>query len=269
MYLDRIVETKKREVAALYEQTGIRQLEAIIAELPPTLGFEQALRQRHRSQMGLIAEVKKASPSKGLIREDFHPVHIAEAYERAGADCLSVLTDTDYFQGSNAYLEQVRASVRLPILRKDFTIDELQIYEARAIGADAVLLIAAILTKTQMRDFLSVARNLGMAALVEVHDSEELERVLELDATLIGVNNRNLKTFEVDLQTTERLLGMIPSNIVKISESGISKAEEIGYLASVGADGVLVGEQFMRQPSIEEAVNVLLGPYPAGGEIRS
>ncbi len=269
MYLDRIVETKKHEVAALYERTSIHELESQLADAPPTRGFERALHQRKRANMGLIAEVKKASPSKGLIREDFDPVQIARAYKRAQADCLSVLTDVDYFQGSNDYLQQIRAAVDLPILRKDFTIDELQIYEARAIGADAILLIAAILTTSQLRDYLRTARALGLDTLVEVHDREELERVLELDATLIGVNNRNLKTFEVDLETTERLLGMIPDSALKISESGISKREEIDYLASVGADGVLVGETFMRQPSIEQAVDDLLGAAGQPGEARA
>lgn len=261
MYLDRIVATKKEEVQALREKTGQRQLERAAAEKPATLGFERALRNRNRSQMGLIAEVKKASPSKGLIRSDFQPVEIAREYEQAGADCLSVLTDQAYFQGSNEYLQQVRAAVGLPILRKDFTIDELQIYEARAIGADAVLLIAAILTNEQLKAFLNEARALGLDALVEVHDREELERVLELDATLIGINNRNLRTFVTDLAVTEQLIRDIPDHVLKVSESGITAPEEIGYLANSGADAVLVGEHFMRQLSVKQAVIDLLGAY--------
>lgn len=265
MYLDRIVATKKKEVALLKETVGIRRMESAIADLPPTLGFERALRQTRRDNMGLIAEVKKASPSKGLIRPDFHPVELAREYESAGADCISVLTDSEYFQGSNDYLRQVRKEIGIPILRKDFTIDELQIYEARAIGADAILLIAAILSTDEMRSFLREARSLGLDVLVEVHDRGELERVLELDATLIGVNNRNLKTFVTSLQTTEQLLGFISGNVVKVSESGISKAEEIGRLSSAGADAVLIGEHFMRQPSVERAVYELLGPLTGKG----
>lgn len=259
MYLDRIVVTKQKEVAHLKESVGIRALEKAAAAKPSPCGFEQALRSANRSTMGLIAEVKKASPSKGLIRSDFHPVHIAEAYERAGADCLSVLTDMDYFQGSNTYLEQVRQAVKLPILRKDFIIDVSQIYEARAIGADAILLIAAILTTEQMRDFMKEAHDLGLDVLTEVHDREELERVLELDATLIGINNRNLNTFVTDLRTTEDLINRIPSHVLKVSESGISKPSEIAYLSGVGANAVLIGEHFMRQASIEQAVHELLG----------
>lgn len=265
MYLDRIVATKAKEVERLRETAGLRSLEKAAAAAPAALGFEQALRGRKRPSMGLIAEVKKASPSKGLIRPDFHPAQIAEAYERAGADCLSVLTDEHYFQGSIDYLRQVRQTVRIPILRKDFTIDELQIYEARAIGADAILLIAAILSAEQMKRFLREARGLGLDVLVEVHDREELERVLELDAALIGINNRNLKTFVTDLRTTEELVGIIPKSAVKVSESGISQPEEIGYLSSAGADAVLVGEHFMRQPSVEQAVRDLLGEWSGEG----
>ena len=267
MYLDQIVQTKIEEVERLKASTGLKALEKSASGMPATLGFERALRERRRSNMGLIAEVKKASPSKGLIRGNFDPAALAEAYERAGADCLSVLTDREYFQGSNEYLQQARQSVNIPILRKDFIIDEIQIYEARAIGADAVLLIAAILTTEQMRNFLSEARALQLDALVEVHDRHELERVLELDATLIGINNRNLKTFVTDLRSTEQLIGLIPNGPLKVSESGISTTDEINYLASVGTDAVLVGEHFMRQPSVEDAVNGLLGRYTAKGAV--
>jgi indole-3-glycerol phosphate synthase len=259
MYLDRIVATKQEEVKQLRQSVTITELEKQILQLPPTLGFERALRQRNRSNMGLIAEVKKASPSKGLIRADFDPLTIAKAYELAGSDCLSVLTDVQYFQGANAYLSQIRQSVQLPLLRKDFTIDEIQIYEARAIGADAILLIAAILTTDQMKRFLVEAQGLGLDVLVEVHDQEELDRVLELDATLSGINNRNLKTFVTDIHTTEQLITHIPSGVIKVSESGISAPEEISYLSSVGADAALIGEHFMRQNSVKQAVIDLLG----------
>ncbi len=176
-----------------------------------------------RDPVGLIAEVKKASPSKGLIRPDFHPVSLAQAYERAGTDCISVLTDVDYFQGSNDYLTEIRSQVKVPLLRKDFTIDERQIYEARLIGADAILLIAAILTPKQLADFHTLGRDLGLDVLVEVHNRPELETVLEFgQATLIGVNNRDLKTFVTDLSVTEQLIGLMPSGVVAVSESAIA-----------------------------------------------
>lgn len=259
MYLDRIIATKLEEVKQLKMRSTIHEFESIISTLPPTRGFEKALGKPKRSTMGLIAEVKKASPSKGLIRANFNPINIAQAYERAGADCLSVLTDEQYFQGSNDYLRQVKEAVKLPLLRKDFIIDDIQIYEARAIGADAILLIAAILTTEQMRQYIRIARELQLDVLVEVHNQLELERVLELDATLIGINNRNLNTFVTDLRTTEQLISMIPSGVIRVSESGITLREEINYLSSVGADAVLVGEHFMRQTDIEVAVNELLG----------
>lgn len=259
MFLDKIVATKHIEVEKLKETFSLSDAEKRIAELPACLGFERALSAGRKRSMGLIAEVKKASPSKGLIREDFEPVCLARAYESAGTDCISVLTDKDYFQGSNDYLSAVRQAVNVPILRKDFTIDERQIVEARLIGADAILLIAAILSTAQMKQFLATARDLGLDALVEVHDREELERVLELDATLIGINNRNLRTFVTDLKTTEELISLIPSGKTIISESGISSPDEIGYLQSIGAHAVLIGEHFMRKPVVEDAVNELMG----------
>lgn len=260
MFLDRIVVTKQQEVEQLKSRFSLDKYESMIANMPECRGFIRALQseQRHRG-MGLIAEVKKASPSKGLIREDFDPVTLATAYESAGADCISVLTDVQYFQGSNDYLSQVRDAVNVPLLRKDFTIDYRQIYEARAIGADAILLIAAILSTDQMREFITISRDLGMDVLVEVHDQEELERVLELDAQLIGINNRNLKTFVTDLKTTEQLISMIPAEKTIVSESGISAADEIDYLSRIGADAVLVGEHFMRQSSVEQGVHHLMG----------
>lgn len=259
MYLDRIIATKREEVKRLKEQTNVQSLVSIIDTMSPTRGFEKALREPKRTTMGLIAEVKKASPSKGLIRADFDPVQIALAYEQAGADCLSVLTDEQYFQGSNDYLKQVKEAVSLPLLRKDFIIDEIQIYEARSIGADAILLIAAILTTEQIHQFLRKARELQLDVLVEVHNQHELEQVLGLDASLIGINNRNLKTFVTDLATTEQLISMIPEGVIRVSESGINMPKEIHYLSSVGADAVLIGEHFMRQPDIGVAVNNLLG----------
>jgi len=260
MFLDRIVATKQEEVALLRESVSIAELERRIADMPACLGFERALSAGRKRPMGLIAEVKKASPSKGLIREDFEPVSLAAQYERAGADCISVLTDVQYFQGANDYLTRVRQAVNVPLLRKDFTIDPLQIYEARAIGADAILLIAAILTTAQMREFQTIARSIGLDVLIEVHDREELERVLELAPSMVGINNRNLKTFVTDLKTTEELAAYIPAGVTVVSESGISQAAEIDWLRSVGSHAVLVGEHFMRQPDVSEAVHGLLGP---------
>ena len=266
MFLDRIVATKRQEVEALRGSLAIAQAEKEIAGLPSCLGFEQALRKRRRP-VGLIAEVKKASPSKGLIRADFDPVALARSYAQAGTDCVSVLTDQEYFQGSNDYLKQIREAVKVPLLRKDFTIDERQVYEARLIGADAVLLIAAILTKVQLASLHELAKDIGLDVLVEVHDQAELENVLEIGkATLIGVNNRNLHTFETDLRVTEQLIGLMPSGVVAVSESAIATTEDIAFVKAAGAQAVLVGEHFMRQPDPGEAVERLLGPAAAAEE---
>lgn len=265
MFLDRIVETKRAEVEVLASSFQLSDYERKIAELPPCKGFESALLtdRRHRG-MGLIAEVKKASPSKGLIRQDFDPVTLAAAYETAGADCISVLTDRDYFQGSNQYLSSVREAVQLPLLRKDFTIDYRQIYEARLIGADAILLIAAILTKAQLEEYHRLAKSLGMDVLVEVHDEVELQTVLEIETiSLIGINNRNLKTFETHLKTTEALIGIIPGHVTVISESGIAGRSDMDYLQTAGAHGVLIGEYFMRQADVGAAVVDLMGAVKA------
>ncbi|WP_028610539.1 indole-3-glycerol phosphate synthase TrpC [Paenibacillus harenae] len=265
MFLDKIVATKRAEVAALAERFQMAEAEKRIAELDNCRGFERALTANGRNRsMGLIAEVKKASPSKGLIRSDFEPTKLAKAYEDAGADCISVLTDRDYFQGSNSYLSAVRDAVSIPLLRKDFTIDARQIYEARLIGADAVLLIAAILTPVQLGDFHDLAKSIGMDVLVEVHNRAELEDVLALDkATLIGINNRDLKSFVTDLKTTEALIGLMPKNVIIISESGIAGRADMDYLQSVGAHGVLIGEHFMRHADVGEAVNELMGSVTA------
>lgn len=265
MYLERIVASKQHEVEQLRAVMQLAEAERKIAEMPVCRGFESALANGRRRRMGLIAEVKKASPSKGLIRPDFHPVRLAEAYERAGTDCISVLTDAPYFQGANEYLQDIRKAVDVPLLRKDFIIDPLQIYEARLLGADAVLLIAAILSQQQMKDYLALAREIGMDVLVEVHSKEELEQVLDIgSATLIGVNNRNLHTFEVDLDHTRQLIEQIPDDVTIVSESGITSRKDIDWLVDIGAHAVLVGEHFMRQPDVEQAVADLLGPVGAG-----
>jgi indole-3-glycerol phosphate synthase len=260
MYLDRIVAVKRGEVEALKERLTAAEAERRIAELPPCRGFARTLAEGRRREVGLIAEVKKASPSKGLIREDFHPVELARSYEAAGADCLSVLTDREFFQGANEYLTRIREAVGLPLLRKDFTIDPLQIYEARLIGADAILLIAAILTPDELKSYHRLAKDLGMDALVEVHDRREFETVLELGiAELVGINNRDLRTFVTDLKTTEELARLVPDDATLVSESGIMSPADLERVRAAGADAVLVGEHFMRQPDVGEAVHALMG----------
>lgn len=261
MFLDKIVATKRQEVEALSANFQLEEAERRISELSVCRGFERALEMPARKRaMGLIAEVKKASPSKGLIREDFDPVQLAVLYQKAGADCISVLTDADYFQGSNHYLSSVREAVGIPLLRKDFTIDYRQIYEARLIGADAILLIAAILTKQQLSEYFDIAKSIGLDVLIEVHNKPELDAVLTMDkAALIGINNRDLKSFHTDLKTTEQLISFIPENVTIISESGISSRADMAYLQQAGADGALIGEHFMRQPNVEQAVHDLMG----------
>ncbi|WFR60454.1 indole-3-glycerol phosphate synthase TrpC [Paenibacillus amylolyticus] len=261
MYLDRIVATKHKEVEMLAQTFRMDEAIRKIEQLPATRGFEQALSSGRNRKLGLIAEVKKASPSKGLIRPDFHPVEIAAAYERAGADCISVLTDVSYFQGSSEYLLAIHQAVNIPLLRKDFIIDERQIAEARLLGADAILLIASILTPEQIRQYLEFAKSLGLDALIEVHDRTELEQVLEIpQATLVGINNRNLKTFETSLNTTLDLMDLIPRGVTLISESGIDGPESTVPLIQAGVHGILVGEHLMRKHDVEAAVTELMGP---------
>ena len=246
--LDTIVAQKRIEVARLPQgPVAAHQLrEAIRRRGDGIRDFFGALAHPRRGDVGLIAEVKKASPSLGVICADFDPVRIARDYEAAGACCLSVLTDEQFFQGSNEFLRAIRAAVSLPLLRKDFIIDERQILEAVEWGADAILLIAACLDDAQMRDFEAIARSLDMAVLVEVHDAAELGRALQLKTPLIGVNNRNLKTFEVSLDTTLTLRHDIPSDRLLVSESGIQSRDDVLRLAAAGVNAFLVGESFMR-----------------------
>jgi indole-3-glycerol phosphate synthase len=262
--LDKIVEQKKRELARLPSGTVCEQdLRAAMAKRGDRRDFLAALRQPHPGCAALIAEIKKASPSAGVIRRDFDPVSIARAFEAAGASCLSVLTDEQFFQGSLHYLKQVRAAVKLPLLRKDFLIDERQILEAVEWGADAILLIVAILTDSELQKFHSLATSCGLAALVEVHDEAEMQRALQISPVLIGVNNRNLKTFNVDLATTENLARMLPiagaGCPVLVAESGIHTRQDVERLAACGASAILVGESLMRQSDLKDKVRDLLG----------
>lgn len=260
--LDTIVEQKRREVAALPERVlAAGDLRDAVLERGERRDFMAALRTPRVGSIGLIAEVKKASPSAGVIRADFDPVRIAQQYEAGGASCLSVLTDEKFFQGSLEYLRQIREAVRLPLLRKDFIIDERQILEAVEWGADAILLIVAILTDAELRRFHELAMEAGLAALVEVHDEAELERALAVGAQLIGVNNRDLKTFKVDLGTTERLaarLGSRPSALL-VAESGIHTHQDVARLARCGAGAILVGESLMKHFDIPAKIGELLG----------
>jgi indole-3-glycerol phosphate synthase len=273
--LDKIVEQKKREVAQLPARLiAAGDLRDAMLEHGERRDFIAALRKPNRGDIALIAEVKKASPSMGVICKDFDPVRIAKEYEAAGASCLSVLTDEKFFQGSLDYLRQIRAAVKLPLLRKDFIIDERQILEAIEWGADAILLIVAILSDEQLAKFHSLASEAGLAVLVEVHDEEELERALKISPALIGVNNRNLKTFKVDLATTERLAKRVQNSgtgfqpvsdrqdacpTLLVAESGINSRADVERLKKCGAGAILVGESLMKQGDIGAKVRELIG----------
>ena len=257
--LTRILTTKQQEVAAAQAALPLAELRARAADMPPPRGFVQAMRDQHsQGRAALIAEIKKASPSKGLIRPDFHPEQLARAYEAAGAACLSVLTDEPYFQGSAGYLKAARATVALPVLRKDFMVSAYQIYQSRAMGADAVLLIAAALTPTQLEEFEGIAHELGMAVLLELHHADELEKCRRLTTPLRGVNNRNLRTFEVSLQQTLDLLPEIAGEgRIVITESGIRSHEDVQFMRSHGVHSFLIGETFMRADDVGSEVKKL------------
>lgn len=247
--LEKICATKHEEVAAALKKTSRADMRRDAESRVLTRDFVAAIRAKHQAdQAAVIAEIKKASPSKGVIRADFEPADIAQSYAEYGAACLSVLTDRQYFQGSSDYLKQARASCQLPVLRKDFMVDSFQIDEARAMGADCILLIAACLDDAQLRDMEAQAQHLNMAVLVEVHDEREMERALHLKTPLIGVNNRNLRTFEVDINTTARLRQMVDSARIVVAESGISSPAEVATLRGQGVHTFLVGEAFMRAP---------------------
>ena len=256
MILDTIIAHKRRELAAEQAQVPLTKLEAEVINLPPTRNFRNAI--TGSGTVKLIAEVKKKSPSKGIIREDFHPVSIAETYVKNGAAAISVLTDKHFFAGELDYLRAIRDTVDVPLLRKDFTIDPYHIYQARVAGADAILLIVAALTASQLRTFMDVADSLSLASLVEVHTPEELAIALDVDAQIIGINNRDLHTFHTDLATTFRLRDTIPVDRVVVSESGIYSREDVTKLQEAGVHAMLVGESLMRSPDIGQQVRLLI-----------
>jgi len=247
--LKRILARKAREVVSRREQSSLHELSRRALAVPATRGFAAAIATRIKAGgPAVIAEIKRASPSKGLLRADFRPAEIAASYERGGATCLSVLTDVEFFHGADEHLQQARASCALPVLRKDFVIDPYQIYEARLLGADCVLLIVAALDDALLADLAALAQHLGMDVLVEVHDSHELERALRLDTPLIGINNRDLRTFETSLDVTLTLLSGIPNDRIVVSESGFHAPDDVARMRRHGVNAFLVGETFMRAP---------------------
>ncbi|MCK8825896.1 indole-3-glycerol phosphate synthase TrpC [Fuchsiella alkaliacetigena] len=254
MFLEKIIENTKQEVAAQKDEVSLAELKAKLRAPSEIKDFKTALLE---PGMSLIAEVKKASPSKGVIREDFNPVQIASAYEEYGAAAISVLTDSKYFQGSLDYLTAIKEQVKLPLLRKDFIVDPYQLYEAQAAGADAVLLIVAVLSFEKLQELLSLAEDLGLAALVEVHSEDELRQAVEAEAEIIGINNRDLVTFETDIQQTLDLQELLPEDRVTVSESGISSGDDVELLAAQGIDGILVGEALMRSADLAKKIEEL------------
>ncbi|MDO4433301.1 MAG: indole-3-glycerol phosphate synthase TrpC [Alysiella sp.] len=257
--LNQILATKAQEVAVARTVLPLNELKAQITDAPPVRGFVSAIRAKHaQNQAALIAEIKKASPSKGLIRANFNPAQHAQSYASAGAACLSVLTDEVYFQGSPDYLRQARAAVSLPVLRKDFIIDEYQIYQARTWGADAILLIAAALERDELLHLEQVAHDLGMDVLLELHNETEAEKCADMTTPLIGVNNRNLRTFEVNLQQTINLLPRISgSQNIVVTESGIRDSNDVAFMRANGVHTFLIGETFMRASDIAAEVGKL------------
>ncbi len=257
MILDKIVAYKKKQIQEEKEACSLVALEEKLhcAKLDDTKDFYEVLRRPDR--ISIIAEVKKASPSKGIICEDFHPVRIAETYVKNDVEAISVLTEKEFFMGSDEFLKKIRQNVSAPLLRKDFIIDSWQIYQARLLGADAILLIVAILDDKKLKEFYHIATQLGLHCLVEVHDEEELHRALAAGVNIVGINNRNLKTFETSLQTTERLIKQMPNDVVLVSESGIHQYEDMQLLQELGVDAVLIGEALMRSGDIGGKIKTL------------
>ena len=245
-YLDKIVETKAEVIKVQKTLFTIEDIKNQIEEASTTRGFISAIERKNQSnEISVIAEIKKASPSKGVIRDQFNPIEIAKQYEQGGATCLSILTDEEYFQGSLDYLKEIRASVDLPLLRKDFIIDDYQIYQSKVYGADCILLIVSALSDSQLKEFKDIAESLGLDVLVEIHNEEELQRIIPLNFPLIGINNRNLSTFEVNLETTKRLSTDLKDKLI-VSESGIKTKDDIDQILSYKVLNFLVGESFMR-----------------------
>jgi indole-3-glycerol phosphate synthase len=258
--LKRILARKIEEIDERNRTLGLRELEQRVADADAPRGFINALEQKLNAGLAaVIAEIKKASPSRGLLREDFDPAQIAVSYQKGGAACLSVLTDVDFFRGADAYLQQARAACTLPVLRKDFTIDPYQVYEARVLGADCILLIVAALGDAMLLELLQLAGHLGMDTLVEVHDEAELERALAIPARLLGINNRDLRSFETSLDVTLGFLDRIPDDRIVVTESGIHTVEDVALMRSHGVHTFLVGEAFMRAPEPGEKLRELFG----------
>lgn len=257
MFLNEILRHKKEEVRTKRSARALSELKARIKDLPVTIPFGPAISKG--DTVLLIAEVKKASPSRGIIREDFDPVKIAGVYEENLASAISVLTDKAFFQGDLEYLTLIREAVKIPLLRKDFIIDEFQIYEARAYGADALLLIAAILDRAQLAEYQHLASELGLDALIEIHTEKEIEKALDSDSKIIGINNRDLDTFNVDMNTTRRLVRLIPNGRIVVSESGISTRNDVLALKDLGVRAVLIGETLMKSDDIGKKIRELLG----------
>ncbi len=256
--LQKILQRKAEEVAERSARLPLTELQARAADAPPVRGFAAAVEAKIAGGLpAVIAEVKKASPSKGVIRADFDPAAIARSYEAGGAACLSVLTDIDFFQGADEYLRQARSACALPALRKDFTVDVWQVYESRALGADCILLIVAALADAQLAELSDAALSLGLDVLVEVHDMDELERALQVPAPLLGINNRNLRTFDVSLDTTLALKDAVPRDRRLVTESGIVVADDVRRMRAAGIDAFLVGETFMREREPGEALQRL------------
>ena len=259
--LQRILARKAEEVAARSAARPLAEMRAQAADMPPARGFAAAIEARIAAgDPAVIAEIKKASPSRGVIRPDFDPVAIARSYEAGGAACLSVLTDVDFFQGADAYLQQTRAACALPVLRKDFTIDPYQVHEARALGADCILLIVAALSDAQLAELCGTAMAIGLDVLVEVHDIDELERAIQVPAPLLGINNRSLRTFEVSLDTTLSLRDAVPRDRRLVTESGLHTAADVARMRAAGIDAFLVGEAFMREPDPGQALRRMFFP---------